>query len=94
MESQDDKRALYTLDTTKADPAKLPTFEGKESEDFTIFKDEVERAFPSNKTNKADILTKLRYCLKNHPKNLIPKVSTTTIEEAWEVLSKAYGDTQ
>ena len=23
-----------------------------------------------------------------------PKVSTTTIEEAWEVLSKAYGDTQ
>ena len=94
VESQDDKRALYTLDTTKADPVKLPTFEGKESEDFTIFKDEVERAFRSNKTNKADQLTKLRDCLKNHPKNLIPKVSTTTIEEAWEVLSKAYGDTQ
>ena len=41
VESQDDKRAFYTLDTTKYDPVKLPTFEGKESDDFTLFKDKM-----------------------------------------------------
>ena len=94
VEKQDDERALYTLDTSKADPVKLPTFGGKEDEDFSLFKEEVKRAFLSNKTCRADQLSKLRECLKDHPKNLVPKMSTTTIEDAWEVLSNAYGDTK
>ena len=71
IEEQDDKRALYTLDTSKADPVKLPTFEGKDDEDFSLFKEEVERAFLSNKTCRADQLAKLRDCLKGHPRNLV-----------------------
>ena len=94
VEEQDDVRALYTLDTSKSDPVKLPTFEGREDEDFSLFKEEMERAFLSNKTCRADQLSKLRDCLKSHPKNLIPKMSTTTIEDAWGVLSNAYGDTK
>ena len=37
IEYEDNERALFTLDTTKPDPVKLPTFEGRGDEDFTTF---------------------------------------------------------
>ena len=54
IEQQDDVRKLFTLDTAKSDPVKLPTFEGKDSEDFSIFKEKVGKAFDQNRTSKSD----------------------------------------
>ena len=92
VREEDDKRALYTLDTAKSDPIKMPIFEGKDDEDFTLFREKVEKAFVQNRTTKADQLEKLRESLQGYAKKLIPENSTQTIEQAWEILKKAYGD--
>ena len=34
IKAEDDKRELYTLDTSKVDIVKLPIFEGQDDEDF------------------------------------------------------------
>ena len=92
IESQDDYRALFTLDTTKQDPIKLPSFEGKDDEDFSVFKENMEKAFVQNRTCKADQLAKLKECLKGHAKRMVPDSITKTVEEAWADLDKAFGD--
>ena len=79
---EDDKRALYTLDSAKSDPIKMPLFEGNDDEDFTLFKEKVEKAFVQNRTTKADQLEKLRESLKGYPKKLIPENSTKSVEQA------------
>ena len=89
---EDDKRALYTLDSAKSDPIKMPLFEGNDDEDFTLFKEKVEKAFVQNRTTKADQLEKLRESLIGYPKKLIPENSTKSVEQAWEILVKAFGD--
>ena len=71
---------------------KLPTFEGKDEEDYARFKVEVEKAFINNRVTKADKLLKLRDCLKGHARKLIPDALTQDIDEAWAVLDRAYGD--
>ena len=92
IEDQDDERALFTLDTSKPDPIKLPSFEGREDEDFTVFKEKVEKAFIQNRTCKADQLAKLKECLGGHARKIVPDSITKTIEEAWADLDKAFGD--
>ena len=39
VSDEDDKRALYTLDSAKRDLIKMPLFEGNDAEDFTLFKE-------------------------------------------------------
>ena len=92
VRDEDDKRALYTLDSAKRDPIKMPLFEGNDDEDFTLFKEKVEKAFVQNRTTKADQLEKLRESLTGYPKKLIPENSTKSVEQAWEILGKAFGD--
>ena len=46
VRSEDDKRALYTLDSAKSDPIEMPIFEGQDDEDFTLFKEKVGKAHP------------------------------------------------
>ena len=89
VREEDDKRALYTLDTAKSDPIKMPIFKGKDDEDFTLFREKVEKAFVQNRTTKADQLEKLRESLQGYAKKLIPENSTKTVEQAWEILKKA-----
>ena len=92
VRDEDDKRALFTLDSAKRDPIKMPLFEGNDDEDFTLFKEKVEKAFVQNRTTKADQLEKLRESLTGYPKKLIPENSTKSVEQAWEILGKAFGD--
>ena len=93
IQNEDNVRALYSLDTTPViDPVKLPEFSGKDGEDFHLFKEEVERGFVRNRIPRADQLLKLRECLSGAALAFVPKSTVTTIDEAWAVLKKSYGD--
>ena len=93
IENEDNIRALYTLDITPVtDPVKLPKFSGKEGEDFHLFKEEMERGFIQNRISRADQILKLRECLSGPALALVPKSTVTTVDEAWSVLKKSYGD--
>ena len=93
IENEDNIRALYTLDLTPVtDPVKLPKYSGKEGEDFHLFKEEMNRGFVQNRTPKADQLLKLRESLSGAALSLVPKSTVTTIDEAWVVLKKSFGD--
>ena len=70
VESEDEKRALHTLDNVNTNPVKLPFFEGKDEEDFSDFKDKVEKAFVQNRTSKKDQLFKLREVCVVKPNDL------------------------
>ena len=94
IEHEDNVRALFTLDTTKPDPVKLPTFEGRDEEDFTVFREKVEKAFIQNRTTKSDQLSKLREVLRGNAKKLVPESMIKTIDEAWADLEKAFGDVE
>ena len=70
---------MYTLDTVKVDMVKLPTFEGRDDEDFAKFKEQVKDAFVQNRTQKKDKLAKLREVLRGHAKALVPFLITNSI---------------
>ena len=57
---EDDSRELYTLDTAKTDPIKMPVFEGRDDKDFAKFKEKVIKAFAQNRIGKEDKVAKLR----------------------------------
>ena len=93
IKNEDNIRALYTLDITPvADPVKLPKFAGKDGEDFHQFREEMNRGFIQNRISIADQLPKLRECLSGAALALVPKSTITTVDEAWTVLKKSYGD--
>ena len=93
VESEDITRALYSLDTTPVrDPVKLPKFSGKDDEDFHAFKEEMKRGFVENRIPRANQLSKLRECLSGAALAFVPKYAVMTIDEAWAVLKKSYGD--
>ena len=73
IKKEDDSRELYTLDIAKTDPIKMPVFEGRDDEDFAIFKEKVIKAFAQNRICKDDKVAKLREALRGHAKNLIPE---------------------
>ena len=89
---EDDSRELYTLDIAKTDPIKIPVFEGRDDEDFAIFKEKVIKAFAQNRICKDDKVAKLREALRGHAKKLIPKSRITDIDDAWKALDIAFGD--
>ena len=92
LEEEDNVRELYTLDSAIADKVKLPTFEGKDDEDYARFKADMEKGFVQNRVTRVDKISKLRECLRGHAKKLVPDSITQDIDEAWAVLDKAYGD--
>ena len=92
VEKENNLRELYTLDLAIVDKVKLPTFEGKHDEDYTRFKADMEKGFAQNRVTRVDKVAKLRECLKGHARRLVPDSITLDIEEAWDVLDKAYGD--
>ena len=90
---EDNKRELYTFDSSKTtDLVKLPTFEGRDDEDFADFRDKVKQAFVRNRVIKDDKLDKLRSCLRGRAKKLVPDNLTGDIDQAWEALNIAFGD--
>ena len=53
VEKQDDTRELYSLDDSKVDKIKLPTFSGKECEDYEKFKSDLLKGFAQNRVTMA-----------------------------------------
>ena len=92
IRTEDDSRELYTLDAAKTDSVKLPTFGGRDDEDFVKFKAEVEEAFVQNRVSKSTKLKKLREVLTGQAKKLVPESLVGDIEKAWDVLDKAFGN--
>ena len=92
VQGEDDEQKLYTLDPAKANAVKLPTFEGRDDEDFAEFRENVDEAFVQNRVSRSDRLEKLREVLRGHAKRLVSQLITNKIDEAWDILEKAFGD--
>ena len=89
---EDNERELYSLDKTKVNKVELPTFAGKDHEDFSKFKEDVEKRFKTNRTSRDEQIIKLRECLKGHARKLVPDSNVTEIKEAWSILKQAFGN--
>ena len=90
--SEDNERELYSLDISKTSKVNLPTFGGKNHEDFSKFKMDVEKAFKTNRTSRDEQIIKLRECLKGQARKLVPDSNVTDIKEAWKILKQAFGN--
>ena len=80
------------MDSKKSYPVTLQTFEGKDSEDFALFKEKIEEAFISNRVKNSDRFAKLRNCLKGQALNYMPDLNARTVEEVWADFEKAFGN--
>ena len=89
---EDNERQLYSLDTAKVSKVNLPIFGGKDHEDFSKFKEDIEKGFVTNRTSKDEQIIKLRECLKGYARKLVPDSNVTDIKEAWRILKLAFGD--
>ena len=89
IETEDEDRGLYSMETAKTTQVSLPTFSGKDSEDFSKFKLDMEDAFKTNRISKKEQIKKLRECVKGQARKLIPDSDVTEVAHAWEILKKA-----
>ena len=80
VQGEDDEQKLYTLDPAKANAVKLPTFEGRDDEDFAKFRENVEEAFVQNRVSRSDKLEKLREVLRGHAKKFVSHLITNKID--------------
>ena len=78
------ERQLFSLDTTKAGNVSLPTVGGKDQEDFSKFKMDVEEGFKTNRTSKDEQSIKLREGLKGQARKLGPDSNVTDIKGSLE----------
>ena len=92
LEAEDEERGLYSLEKPKTTSINLPTFSGKDFEDFSKFKIDMQDGFKTNRVSKKEQIHKLRECLKGQARKLIPDSNVTDVGTAWEVLQKAYGN--
>ena len=91
IKSEDSERELYSLNPcTKK--VQLPTFGGCDDEDFVVFRKQFEKAVFKNRVAKADKLGKLREALFGHAKKLIPSLFCGSLDDAWAILDKSFGD--
>ena len=88
VQEQNDIRELYSLDEVKVDKVKLPTFSGKESEDYEKFKSDLLKGFAQNRVTQADKLDKLRECLFGEAKRLVPQSISSSVDDAIKVLNQ------
>ena len=84
-------RGLYTLEPTRSDIMKYPTFTGAASEDYLRFKEVMELRFRENKVKKKEQVAKLRECLKGAALGRVPD-GVKDIEEAFRRLNEAFGN--
>ena len=92
LKAEDNKRCLHSLSKSKTASVILPVFPGERSENFSKFEKEVEKGMVANRVKRDNQVTKLRECLRQDPKALIPH-DMEDIDEAWRILSHIYGDT-
>jgi hypothetical protein len=91
LKKEDADRGLFTMEPTRSDIIKYPTFSGLPSEDFLKFVETMHQRFKENKVKKKEQVAKLRECLKGAALGRVPD-GITDIEEAFKRLSEAYGN--
>ena len=91
VEEEDSRRNLFTLDNTKFEKVKFPTFSGEKKEDFIKFKEKMTKAFSKNRVVLGDQLDKLKENLRGEALKHIPD-TVTDLDVAWQNLNSAYGD--
>ena len=87
---EDNKRELYSLDPVKVSKVSLPTFGGQDHEDFSKFKEDIEKGFKTNRISRDKQIIKLWECLKGYARKLFPDSNVTEIKEAWRILKQAF----
>ena len=91
VQDEDKKRSLFSLESSKGEVLKYPTFSGEAGEDLVKFKDKMEYRFRTNQVPVRLQLEKLRECLKGQALKQVPD-STKDVASAWSNLSNAFGD--
>ena len=91
VEAEDCRRNLFTLDNTKFEKVKFPTFSGDKKEDYIKFKEKIVKAFNKNRVVLCDQLDKLRENLKGEALKHVPD-TVVDLDTAWRYLHEAYGD--
>ena len=88
---EDKRRNLFTLDNTKAEKVKFPTFSGDKKEDFFKFKIKMEQAFLKNRVVLCDQFDKLKENLRAEALKHVPE-TVTDLDVAWSYLKEGFGD--
>ena len=91
IEYEDTTRCLFSQAKSKASDIKFPSFQGLEGEDFLKFQKEFLDALKCNRIRKESQVPKLRECLKNTPRSIIPD-NLEDVYEALGILKSMYGD--
>ena len=91
VENEDIVRGLHSLDISAAAKVNLPTFEGRDDEDWSIFKEKLLKALIANKVKTADKCEKLRESLRGYARKLVP-ATQNDFDAALRALEKAFGD--
>ena len=91
MKKEVNVRALFSLEQSKGEILKYPTFAGDAGQDLVKFKEKMEYRFKRNHVVKQDQLEKLQENLNGQDLRLLPE-TTEDIDAALEVLKDAFGD--
>ena len=91
VEDEDLKRCLHSLEISTTAKVTLPSFEGRDDEDWTVFRERLEKALAANRVKTSDKCDKLRECLRGHAKTIVPSTQSD-FEAAMNNLEKAFGD--
>jgi hypothetical protein len=76
----------------KVFPIKLPSYSGDASEELITFKDKFQKAAVDNRISRRDQLEKMRECLTGEAAAKLPLNGLMDIEEAWQFLQEAFGN--
>ena len=91
VQKEDSDRGLFTLEPTRTDIIKYPSFSGLPSEDYLKFKETMEVRFRENKVKKKEQVSKLRECIKGAALARVPD-GVKDIQEAFNRLNEAFGN--
>ena len=91
LRAQDSSRSLHSKDVDKPGEVDWPRFSGKDSEDFSKFKNKLEKAFKLAKISREMKVDKLRTLISGHARDLVPD-TVKDINEAFKLLDDAFGD--
>ena len=84
-------RALFSLEQSKGDILKYPTFAGDAGQDFVKFKERTEYRFKRSPVAEQNQLENFRETLKAWALRLIPEI-TGDIDATRKILKDAFGD--
>ena len=89
--NEDKRRNLFTLDNTKTEKVRFPTFSGDKNEDFLKFRIKMEKSVQKNRVVLNDQFEKLKKNLCGEVLKHVPE-TVKDLEIAWSYLKEGFGD--